>query len=164
MSVGLAFLLTFAVLTDLRAHRIPNALTALGLVAGLLLQSAYGGWHGLSTGVLGALVGLGVLLPFHVLKGMGAGDVKLAAAAGAYLSPGTALFGALATLVAGGVCALLWLAVQRPQGLLTPVDSTGGPASNDAPLKRTRFPYAVAIATGMTFAALQGGTRAAGLP
>jgi prepilin peptidase CpaA len=99
-----------------------------------------------------------------VLRGMGAGDVKLAAAAGAYLSPGTALIGGLATLVAGGVCALLWLAVQRPRGLLAPIDGSGGQAPHGAPDVRARFPYAVAIAAGMAFGALQGGTRAAGLP
>jgi prepilin peptidase CpaA len=45
------------------------------------------GWSGLKTSLLGALVGLGLLLPFVLLRSLGAGDWKLAGALGAFAGP-----------------------------------------------------------------------------
>src|SRR5215471_12693389 len=81
----LAALLGVAVLTDLRSHRVPNLLNLAGLIAGLALQTYTAGLHGLGDGLLGACVGLACFAPLYLLKGMGAGDVKLLAAVGAVL-------------------------------------------------------------------------------
>ena len=70
--------------TDLRSRRIPNWLTVPGFAVGLAANGIFGGWSGLKTSVLGALVGLGLLLPFVLLRSLGAGDWKLAGALGAF--------------------------------------------------------------------------------
>ncbi len=61
--------------------------------------------HGLGAGLvvwaLGWLTGLLLFLPFYMLRGMAAGDVKLMAAVGAWLGSGMALRIALATFVLG---------------------------------------------------------------
>jgi len=54
----------------------------------------------------GLLVGLVVFFPFFALGGMGAGDVKLMAAIGAWLGPALAILTALYGAIAGGVLAI----------------------------------------------------------
>jgi Flp pilus assembly protein protease CpaA len=92
-----------AVATDVREFKIHNALTFPLLVSGLCYQGFAGGWSALCTGTAGALCGLAVfLLPF-LLGMLGAGDVKLTVAVGAWLGPqalcSTILIGCLAMMV-----------------------------------------------------------------
>lgn len=101
--------LLLASILDFRVRRIPNWLTvslftsgvcAHGLREGVLLA----GW-----GVLGAWVG-GSLLLIPFMRGwLGGGDVKLMAAVGAWVGPRWVLEVALASAVAGGLVALVYL-------------------------------------------------------
>lgn len=109
----LAALLAAAMWTDLRSHRIPNLLVALGLFGGLAGQAVVGGWSGLGEGAGGAAVGLAALLPFYLMGGMGAGDVKLMAGVGAFLGPIQTLAAVALTLVFGAVMALFVLGIRR---------------------------------------------------
>lgn len=95
-----------ACVTDVRSRRIPNVLTFGAALAGVAFHAAAPGGQGLVHALGGWGVGVLIfLLPF-VLGGMGAGDVKLVAALGAWLGPVEALWLALYTGVAGGVMAL----------------------------------------------------------
>jgi len=88
--VILAGALLFAVAaggTDLRRRRIPNWLTVPSLVVGTALNVAWGGWNGLKTSLLGAGLGLALLLPFVLVRSLGAGDWKMAGALGAFTGP-----------------------------------------------------------------------------
>ena len=69
-----------AFVPDLRNRRIPNVLTFSAALAGLIYQTAAAGWIGTQGAVAGWLVGSALFLPFFLLGGMGAGDVKLLAA------------------------------------------------------------------------------------
>jgi prepilin peptidase CpaA len=71
--------------TDLRSRRIPNWLTVPGFVVGIAVNVMANGWAGLKTSLLGAGLGLLVLLPFVFLRSLGAGDWKLAGALGAFV-------------------------------------------------------------------------------
>ena len=51
------------------------------------MRSFFQGWAGLKTSLLGVLLGLGLLLPFVLLRSLGAGDWKLAGALGAFSGP-----------------------------------------------------------------------------
>jgi prepilin peptidase CpaA len=95
-----------ACVTDLRSRRIPNALTIGAAVAGLITHAAIGGVSGGMTSVAGFAVGMILFLPFFLLGGMGAGDVKLLAALGAWLGPGDVFWLALYASVIGGVLAV----------------------------------------------------------
>jgi len=81
---GAVLLSGIASVTDLRSRRIPNWLTVPGLLVGVALNSFFGGWGGFKTSLLGAGLGLAVLLPFVLVRSLGAGDWKLAGALGAF--------------------------------------------------------------------------------
>jgi prepilin peptidase CpaA len=106
MILALATILTVAIVTDLHSSRIPNWLTFPAMGCGLV-------WHAWQSGVPGALfglsglgIGLGVFLLIHISGGIGAGDVKLMAAVGAFVGPFGALVCAWLTIVVGGFYAL----------------------------------------------------------
>jgi len=50
--------------TDWRSRRIPNWITVPGLVLGVVVNSLVSGWPGAKAAVLGALLGVALLLPF----------------------------------------------------------------------------------------------------
>ena len=92
---------------DVRTHRIPNMLTFGAAVAALVYHGWTSGFGGLGMSAAGWAVGIGLFLPMFLLRGMGAGDVKLLGAAGAWLGPMGALYAGLYSVLAGGVLALV---------------------------------------------------------
>jgi prepilin peptidase CpaA len=106
---ALAIILTGSVATasDLATRRVPNALTFGTAGAALLYAATTQGLPGLGMAVAGWAVGCALFLPWFLLGGMGAGDVKLLAGFGAWLGPGTAVWAALYAGVVGGPLALL---------------------------------------------------------
>ena len=91
---------------DWRSHQIPNSLVLFVAASGLLYQSFALGAVGFGESLLGMLIGLVALLPFYLLKGMAAGDVKLMAAVGAWLPLLMLSSAVLYTLLIGGVMGL----------------------------------------------------------
>ena len=96
-----------AIVTDLSTRRVPNILTFGTAIAALVYSAATSGIEGLGSSLAGWAVGCALFLPFFLLGGMGAGDVKLLAGLGAWLGPGTAVWAALYAGVAGGPLALI---------------------------------------------------------
>ena len=74
--------------TDWRSRRIPNWLTVPGLLLGVAANGLAAGWPGVKSSLLGVGLGLLLLLPFVLLRSLGAGDWKLAGAVGAFVGPG----------------------------------------------------------------------------
>ena len=95
MAVALALIAGW---TDWRSRRIPNWLTVPGFVIGVSANVLAGGLAGLKASLLGAGLGLLVLLPFVFLRSLGAGDWKLAGALGAFVG-----WEALVNLLMGSV-------------------------------------------------------------
>jgi len=95
-----------ACVTDVRSRRIPNVLTFGAAAAAVGFHVAGAGLDGLGLAAAGWLVGTAVFLPIFLLGGMGAGDIKLMAALGAWLGPREALMVALYASLAGGVIAI----------------------------------------------------------
>jgi Flp pilus assembly protein protease CpaA len=81
---------------------------------------------------------------------MGAGDVKLMGAAGAFLGPSGAIVAALLSLASGallGLVVLIWRAVELKAATAPATGTVDG--SIVARLRKQRFPYAAAIAIGV---------------
>jgi prepilin peptidase CpaA len=92
--------------TDWRSRRIPNWLTIPAVVIGITANTVLDGWSGLKTSLLGAALGLGLLLPFVLLRSLGAGDWKLAGALGAFTGPTLLIDLLLASVFVAGVMAI----------------------------------------------------------
>lgn len=156
--VLLAVLLLVATGYDIRFRRIPNWLTLLGCVAGLLFATVHGGIAGLLESGKGLLLAFAIGLPFWLLGWMGAGDVKLVSAVGAFVGGGLVLQTVLAIGVAGAflaVAALLWRGVlgrtvERLKASLglTVASRQWIYVAPDAREQDVRLPYAVAISAG----------------
>ena len=99
--------------TDYRKRRIPNWLTVPGLLVGITLSLALGGWVGLKTSLLGAGLGLLLLLPLVLLRSLGAGDWKLAGAMGAFVGPSVLFDLLLVSVFVAGVMALALIIYKR---------------------------------------------------
>jgi prepilin peptidase CpaA len=91
---------------DLRMRRIPNWLTVPGLLIGVAGNVALGGWSGLKASLLGAGLGLLLLLPFVLLRSLGAGDWKLAGALGAFAGPAMLVDLLLGSVFVAGIMAV----------------------------------------------------------
>ena len=111
---------------------------------------------GLYRSVGGLIVGLGLWLPFYMLRWLGAGDVKLFAAAGAWLGPLSTIEGALIAACAGALLAIVWMVGGR--GAKGTAETLGIAAGTPAILtpqvssSRSSLPYGVAIAFGAIWA------------
>ena len=93
--------------TDWRSRRIPNWLTVPGLVLGVVVNSLVSGWPGAKAALLGALLGLALLLPFVLVRSLGAGDWKLVGALGAFLGPEHLIAVLLGAILVAGVMAVV---------------------------------------------------------
>ena len=145
---------------DLRTRRVPNALTIPLAVAGL--ACAAGGISGLTirAALFGLALGLLLMLPGYVFGATGAGDVKLLAAAGAWLGPAHVGVAFLYTAIVGGVLALVVARRRRRLGLTLEGASriittrAANVVEIEHPAANNRFAYAPAIAAGSMLAAL----------
>ena len=93
--------------TDVRSRRIPNLLTFGGALCAVGFHLVAEGPWAAAFSVAGWLVGVALFGPVFVVGGLGAGDVKLLGALGAWLGPGRTLYLALFSAMAGGVMALV---------------------------------------------------------
>ena len=163
----LAALLAIAVVSDLRSRRIPNALVLAGIGLAIAIEAI-----ALGTGTVplagrdwwsplaGLATGFVLLMPLHLLRAMGAGDVKLMAMVGSFVGAPTVLATTLYTLLAGGLLSLIFM-LRRGVAAQTLANvrfmlidwahrAGTGQGARLAPLQTTaaRLPYAAAIALG----------------
>ena len=111
---GLALLVAlWAGWLDWRFRRIPNWLTVSGFFLGLGMNGVLSGWNGIRGGLEGAGIGLGVFFIPVVLRGIGAGDLKLMIALGACLGPLKFLNVLLASIFIAGFMAIIEIVRRR---------------------------------------------------
>jgi len=159
----LALLLATAAISDYRSQRIPNWLVLAGALFGVICNTVMppSPHDTLLFPLAGLGLGLLLFLPLYLLRAMGAGDVKLLAMVGSFLGPEDTFYAALASMVAGGVLAILFVLARgtAPRVLqnLTAifqsglVDAVGGSVPSlriAASASAGRLPYGIAIATG----------------
>ena len=153
-----------AAVLDWRYRRIPNWLTVSGLLAGIGVNTALFGLAGMKAGLLGVALGLGLLLPFVLLRSLGAGDWKLAGALGACLGPQQLITVLIGTILVAGVMALvvvIWRRrlmqtlhnIVRMLAAFLRLRMPGPEVSLDSP-QSTKIPFGVAMAFTVLFMSL----------
>jgi prepilin peptidase CpaA len=152
-----AALMCAAMWSDATARRLPNRLTVTAVLVGLAVRLTLGSGAVLS-GSLGILLGVALCIPLFALGAIGGGDVKLVAAAGAFLGPGELLW-ALSIAASLGLLLVLEEVTRRKVVLpvlfrskdlllyLMTLGRKGERPVSDAPAAIT-VPYGVAIAAG----------------
>src|SRR5580700_9101846 len=93
--------------TDYRFRRIPNWLTVLGLLLGIGAKSWLQGWPGTKDSLLGAGLGLALLLPFVLIRIFGTSDWKFVGALGACLGTQNLLTVLVLALLVNGLMAAI---------------------------------------------------------
>ena len=96
-------------ITDLRWRRIPNWLTYPAIPLAIALHAANGGWREAKVSLLGTALGLGILLPFVLMRSLGGGDWKLVGGLGAFFGWEKLIQVLIYTLLLNGLMALLMI-------------------------------------------------------
>lgn len=163
----LTSLLAYAAVSDLRSRRIPNTLVLVLLGTGLAYSVVAGATS--SVGAIGSelgrwaaglAIGFALWIPLYVFRMLGAGDVKLFAAAAAWFGPMGAVRAALLSAVVGGVLSIVFMIWTRTSrvtlqrlGSWALVGAMGRwEAPRPAAAAVHQLPYGVAMAIGLTIA------------
>ena len=102
---------------DGKLLKVPNKITYPMIIAGwvysiITYQLAGEGWYmGLLWSLAGTVVGLLTLLPAYAIGGMGAGDVKMMAAVGAWVHVVTTFYAFCVSAIVGAVIAIIMIVV-----------------------------------------------------
>ncbi|WP_422931157.1 A24 family peptidase [Singulisphaera sp. PoT] len=104
---AVAFVTLVAAFTDIWKFKVYNVLTFPALLAGLAFSTYLGGLSGALCSLSGAIVGFASLVLFFALGGVGAGDVKLLTAVGAWLGPWLTFEVFVASALVAGLYALV---------------------------------------------------------
>jgi prepilin peptidase CpaA len=111
--VMLAVLVLIAAGFDIRFRRIPNWLVLSGMLWGVAMNVFLFGNAGLKTALIGIGLAFVIYFPLFIIRGMGAGDVKLMMAIGALVGPVNWFTIFLMTGILGGLMALCLLAWRK---------------------------------------------------
>jgi prepilin peptidase CpaA len=106
--------LAAAVACDLRRRRIPNAVAGFVFVTGLAVSGYHGGIVQALSGLAAAVIVLVFFFAPWKRGGIGGGDVKLAAATGAWVGLSHLIWFVLGMALCGGVVAAVFYLVASP--------------------------------------------------
>ncbi len=150
-----------ALWSDATTRRLPNRLTLTAILVGLATRLALGP-DAVLAGLVGILLGVALSLPLFALGAIGGGDVKLVAAAGAFLGPrelvwALLLGAALSLVVAVEEITRRKVAVPvlyRTRDLVLHLVTLGRKGQRPHPdaAGAVKIPYGVAIAAGAVLA------------
>ncbi|MFZ3340780.1 MAG: A24 family peptidase [Terriglobales bacterium] len=146
---------------DARWRRIPNWLTVSSAAAGIGTNAILFHWLGLKTALLGMALGLALLLPFVLVRSLGAGDWKMVGALGACLGPRSLLAVLFGAILVAGVMALgviVWkgrlkqslLNIAHLLAAVFSLRAPGAEVSLDNP-QSTKIPFGVAVSLAVVF-------------
>ncbi|MBD2844321.1 prepilin peptidase [Paenibacillus sp. IB182496] len=111
-----AALLAVALWCDIRAMTIPNKLTVPAVLAAWAFGLLWSGLGGLGAALAGTAAGLTPMLLLYLLKGIGAGDVKLFAALGGWIGAFLVWQVMIYSILLAGGIGVLVLLFNRPFG------------------------------------------------
>jgi len=158
----LAIGLIWAAISDLARRRVPNLASAFVLLSGLVVDSVFFGVRGALGGLAASFIVLFALYGFWRAGAIGGGDVKLAAAVGAWVGLSRLAWFGLSSAIAGGLVAVICYMLAprstradvRANLVLAGLHGEMPPPQVVRRKQAVVVPYAVAIATGATVALL----------
>lgn len=146
-----------AAASDWKYWRIPNQLLAASMAAALMVSMFTTDSLTLRDCLLGGVTGLVILMPFYLMGGMGAGDIKLLGVLGMHMGWLATLHVALISALVGGVWAIALLFARSPyadwmsaMGEEMLYSRKRIPAPRMLKDSRATLPYGVVIAIGST--------------
>jgi len=113
VALELAALLVLSALSDIRTYKVKNTVTIPFAMLGIATNTAQNGIPGLIQSILGMFAPVLLLFALYALKMLGAGDIKLLAAAGAVLGVRHSLSCTLCSFLFGGLIALILTLVRK---------------------------------------------------
>jgi prepilin peptidase CpaA len=151
----LFILIIIAFYTDVRYKKLPNWLTASGMLIGIIYHLIQGGANGLVFSFIGLLVGGGIFLILYLFRTVGAGDVKLFAAIGAIVGVEVVLYIMMYSIIFAGILAIIILLFTRTflhkmleagMALMQSITSRDLETLDEYKVtKATRFPFMYAV-------------------
>jgi len=160
-----AALLAGAFVTDVRSGKISNKWTLSFLAGAIIYYIAASGLAGIGKAAAGAAAGFVPLLLLYMAKGIGAGDVKLFGALGAWVGPALVLQMLLYSILYAGAIAVGIVVVNRAIGRKFVIEAAAAAAGTASAKKQqwlswgssgTSFPFMLAAVPGaITVALLQ---------
>ncbi|WP_019413198.1 prepilin peptidase [Paenisporosarcina sp. TG20] len=160
INIVLALILIISILTDLRNRKILNIVTLPAIISGFIYHIFTSGLEGFFFSGQGFLLGLGLLFIPFLMGGVGAGDVKLLAAVGAWKGALFIFYTGIYAGIIGGIIALLILLKRREliftlKRMLFSVlfwkSANGALLAKDDKQGSISIPYAIPIALGTLF-------------
>ncbi|MBM7557197.1 A24 family peptidase [Halanaerobacter jeridensis] len=152
LDLMLALILLVPLYFDIKEGIIPNYFIIMLLVVGLIINIYLTGFSGLLTSISGFLLALFLFLIPFIVRGLGAGDVKLIAAIGAVKGPGFIFINSLVVAIVGGLISVLILLKENKLEQITSLFNKlvyRIPLENLEQQKNVNsFPYGVAIVIG----------------
>jgi prepilin peptidase CpaA len=161
IQIVLALIVVAAAMFDFRYRRVPNWLTLSGVIVGIGLNFFLFETEGLLDSLKGLGLAFLIYFPLYLLRGMGAGDVKLMAAVGSIVGWKNWLGILVITSLMGGIAAIvlitakgrtrktfenIWLILMSLRTGQTPYSQT--PQLDVRSPEGVRLPHAVVIAFG----------------
>ncbi len=143
-------------------------------MAGIAFNAIFYRWAGVKAALLGMAVGLALLLPFVLVRSLGAGDWKLAGALGACLGWRQLLSVLMVAILVAGVMAfavVIWkgrlkrtlLNIAHMLAAFFSLRMPGPEVSLDNP-ESTKIPFGVAMAVATVFYVVAGAFCRSGFP
>ncbi|AYC28637.1 A24 family peptidase [Paenisporosarcina cavernae] len=104
--------LVISFVTDVKSRKIYNTVLLPAFFIAVIGNTWQEGFQGLTTSLLGFVVGFAILFIPYVMKGMGAGDVKLMAVIGAFMGPTFIVTTAIFMAIVGAVIATILITLR----------------------------------------------------
>lgn len=111
--VILICVLLIAVIVDITSYRIPNMCITIGILTGLIRAFALGGIEMVLRAAGLTLIVFALGYPFYMMRGIGAGDVKLLMVIACYLPKEELEVCVVATMVIAGLVAITKMVIYR---------------------------------------------------
>lgn len=142
-------ILIASVVDDLRTQKVHNWLILAMAGGAAVYKLLTGGWDGFLEGLLGMGAGILISLPLVLVKGLGAGDMKVLGVLGLATNWTTAVWTAVYSIIWGALLGVLQ-ALLNKEGLALLKNTVGvlKKENSTQPDRLHRIPYTVALLFG----------------